>query len=166
MIISHHLSTVFWILLSVVLCCSLSCAMLHCLGHLGPSILATLRQNHFIFCNKLKFFFGHSCPFSKHAKLPFTSLVTSTHFPFDIGHSDIWTSPVPSSTGHHYCILFLDDFTNYLWTSPLSQKSQVSSIFIKFHAYIITQFDRSIKNIQRDNGKEYANNHFLNFLCF
>lgn len=137
--------------------------MLHCLGHPGPSILATLRQNHFIFCNKLKLFFGHSCPFGKHTKLPFTSSVTSTHFPFDIVYSDIWTSPVPSSTGHHYYILFLNDFTNYWWTFPLYHKSQVSSIFIKFHAYIVTQFDMSIKNIQCDNGKEYANNHFLNF---
>lgn len=95
-ILSHHLSTIFWILLSVLLCCSLSSAMLHRLGHPVPSILATLRQNHFIFCNKLKFFFSHSYPFGKHTKLPFTSSVTSTHFPFDIVHSDIWTSPVPS----------------------------------------------------------------------
>jgi hypothetical protein len=41
--------------------------------------------------------------------------------PFDIVHSDLWTSPTLSSGGHRYYILFLDDFTNFLWTFPLGK---------------------------------------------
>jgi len=30
--------------------------------------------------------------------------------PFDIVHNDLWTSPILSSGGHRYYVLFLDDF--------------------------------------------------------
>lgn len=56
--------------------------------------------------------------------------------PFDILHSDVWTSPVLSSLGHKYYVLFLDDYSKKLWTFPISQKSQVYFYFQKVCAYI------------------------------
>jgi hypothetical protein len=64
------------------------------------------------------------------------------------------TSPVLSSTGHKYYVLFLDNYSNFLWTFPISHKSQVYPIFQKLRAYIKTQFKREIKTIQCDNGGE------------
>jgi hypothetical protein len=55
--------------------------------------------------------------------------------PFDIVHSDVWTSPALSSGGHRYYVLFLDDFTDFLWTFPVQNKSQVHSMFLQFHAH-------------------------------
>jgi hypothetical protein len=80
--------------------------------------------------------------------------------PFDIIHSDLWTSPVLSTMGHRYYILFLDDHSQFLWTFPLSKKSDVYSVFIAFRAHIHTQFEREIKNLQCDNGREYDNGQF------
>lgn len=77
--------------------------------------------------------------------------------PFDIFHSDVWTSLVLSSGRHSYYVLFLDDFTCFLWTFPLQKKSQVHSMFLKFRAHIKTQFKREIKCFQYDNMKEYHN---------
>jgi histone deacetylase 1/2 len=86
-----------------------------------------------------------------------------TFMPFDIIHSDLWTSPVLSSSGHRYYVLFLDDYSKYLWTFPIAKKSQVFSIFATLKAHIHTQFERDIKNVQCDNGKEFDNNFFWNF---
>jgi hypothetical protein len=80
--------------------------------------------------------------------------------PFDIVHSDLWTSPMLSSGGHRYYVLSLDDFTDFLWTFPISNKSQVYSIFSQFRAHIQTQFECPIKCFQCDNDKEYDNNLF------
>ncbi|KAJ9546580.1 hypothetical protein OSB04_019123 [Centaurea solstitialis] len=78
-------------------------------------------------------------------------------------HSDLWTSPVLSTGGHRYYILFLDDLTDFLWTYPLTNKSQVYNTFTNFHNHIHTQFKRKIKQFQCDNGTEYTNNNFKQF---
>ena len=131
------------------------------LGHLGTLVLNTLKNNKLIGCNKTSLTsFCQSCVFGKHVKLPFYDSLSRTHLLFDICHSDLWTSPVLSSAGHKYYILFLDDFTNFLWTFPLGAKSQVYSIFLTFSAYIRTQFARTIKCFQCDNGREYDNEFF------
>ena len=81
--------------------------------------------------------------------------------PFDIIHSDLWTFPVLSSSGHKYYILLLDDYSNFLWTFPLSNKSHVFSTFLSFRSFIHIEWE--IKNIQRDNGREFDNKPFWEF---
>jgi len=118
------------------------------LGHPGAPVLYSLRQNKLIKCNKIPYLnssYCHSCLLGKHVKLP---LINSHHFknmPFDILCSDVWTSPVISSLGHKYYVLFLDDYLIFLWTFPISNKSQVYSAFQNLRAYIKTQFQREIK---------------------
>lgn len=134
------------------------------LGHPGAPVLHSLHRNNFIICDKFRNnFFCHSCPLGKQIKLPFYESLSSTLFPFDLVHSDLWTSPILSSGGHRYYALFLDDFTNFLWTFPLANKSQVYSIFLQFRNHIKTQFEREIKCFQCDNGKEYNNALFHKF---
>lgn len=83
--------------------------------------------------------------------------------PFDIIHSGIWTPPVLSNAGHKYYVLFVDEFSDFLWTFPLASKSDVFSKFLQLFKYILTQFQRPIKNLQCDNGREYDNNIFRQF---
>jgi len=67
---------------------------------------------------------------------------------------------------HRYYILFLDDFTNFLWTFPITNKSKAqtnNSIFLKFRNHIKIQFERYIKCFQCDNGKEFDNSSFHKF---
>lgn len=134
------------------------------LGHPGDSILSSLRHNNFIECNRTSFSnVCQSCVFGKQVKLPFSSSTSCTELPFDLLHSDLWTSPVLSSAGHKYYILFLDDYSNFLWTFPIGKKSQVYSIFSSFSTMIHTQFERTIKCFQCDNGKEFDNEQFKLF---
>lgn len=131
------------------------------LGHPGVSVLSLLRQNKFINCSSLlKNSVCPSCIVGKQTRLPFVDSTSCTQLPFDIVHSDVWTSPVLSSSGHRYYVLFLDDYTNFLWTFPLSHKSQVFQTFLNFRTYVRTQFGRDIKTFQCDNGTEFDNLSF------
>lgn len=65
-----------------------------------------------------------------------------------------------STYGHKYYVLFLDDYLNFLWTFPISHKSQVFPTFEKLISYIETQFQLEVKNIQCDNDRKYANSSF------
>ena len=99
----------------------------------------------------------------KHCRLPFYPSLNITEAPFDIIHSDLWTSPVSSPSGFRYYLLFLDDFTHYLWIFPLKTKDIVYSLFVQFHAYVKTQFNKNIKTLQCDNGAEYVNSPLSQF---
>ena len=134
------------------------------LGHPGASILESLRKNNFIECNKLSnSTVCSSCPLGKLVKLPFITSHSHTMMPFDIIHCDLWTSPLLSSMGHRFYLVILDDYSKFVWTFPLAKKSQVYSTFLHFRAYVRTQFERDIKTIQCDNGREFDNTPFWDF---
>lgn len=135
------------------------------LGHPGQSPLHSLRNSGSIDYNKSMNNVCESCVLGKSIRLPFPTSTSCTSQPFDIIHSDLWTSPIVSSGGHRYYILFLDDLTNFLWTFPISKRSQVFSGFSNFAQHIKTQFERTIKTFQCDNGKEYVNASFQNFFA-
>lgn len=59
-------------------------------------------------------------------------------FPFQIVHSDVWTSPIFSHSGYKYYVVFLDDYTHYLWTIPLRNKSDVLPTVRAFISYVHT----------------------------
>ncbi|XP_071726684.1 uncharacterized protein [Rutidosis leptorrhynchoides] len=74
------------------------------LGHPGANILRSLINNKSISCsnNNKQLGLCDSCVLGKHIKLPFTSSLSTTTPPFEIVHSDVWTSPIISSSGHKY----------------------------------------------------------------
>lgn len=136
------------------------------LVHTNNSALKTLVSSGSITCNKDSMLSCcNACQIGKHIKLPFQKSITQSHKPFDIIHSDIWTSPVTSLSGCRYYVLFLDDFSHYLWVYPLRRKSDVFSKFLHFTAYVKNQFKTSIKSLQYDNGGEYDNNLFHSYFA-
>jgi len=119
----------------------------------------------FISCNKddLSKNICNACQLGKHLKLPFSSSASVTHAPFELPHSDLWTSPISSVSCYKYYILFLDDLTHYLWVFPLWAKSEAYGTFVKFHTFVRMQFNLPIKYLQCDNGCEYDNSSFKSF---
>ncbi|KAJ9548922.1 hypothetical protein OSB04_021465 [Centaurea solstitialis] len=136
------------------------------LGHPGDQVLKSLVSNNFISCTSDKLgVLCNSCQIGKHTKLPFFDSNTVVSHAFDIIHSDVWTSPIPSVSGLRYYVIFLDHFTHYLWVFPLKQKSEVFSKFQEFFYHVKTQFNSTIKSFQCDNGGgggdgEYNNKQF------
>jgi hypothetical protein len=67
-------------------------------------------------------------------------------------------------SGSKYYLIILDDFTHYLWTFPLKQKSDTFTNVSNFFAYAATQFRYTVKAIQCDNGWEFDNSSTRTFL--
>jgi hypothetical protein len=100
----------------------------------------------------------HACQLGRHVRLPFPTSSSRTADTFDLIHCDVWTSPVISISGCKNYLLILADFSHYLWTFPLRQKSDTYPTLSHFFAWVSTQFDRTIRSIQCDNGCEFYNN--------
>ncbi|GKB16169.1 ribonuclease H-like domain-containing protein [Tanacetum coccineum] len=128
------------------------------LGHPGGEVLRRLVSSNFISYNKEKpLVLCHACQLGKHVRLPFVSSSTVISSCFDIIHSDVWTSPIPSLSGFKYYVLFLDHYSQFVWVYPLVNKSDVMSKFVLFRNYVRTQFKCEIKSFQCDHGGEFDN---------
>ena len=106
----------------------------HQLGHPNMRILQcivsiyglpTLSDNKILTCD--------ACLSSKSHHLPYSKSHHETTKPLDIIHSYLWgPSPDVSYTGNRYYVIFVDDFTKYIWLYPLKLKSDVFQVFVDF----------------------------------
>jgi len=101
-------------------------------------------------------FLCNVCQLGKHTKLPFKESISSSTSSFELIHSDIWTSPIPSFTGFRYYIFFHDDYTKFTWVFPIRRKSEAFLMFKNFYSYVLTQFSVKIKSLQCDGAAEYV----------
>ncbi|GKB27818.1 ribonuclease H-like domain-containing protein [Tanacetum coccineum] len=131
------------------------------LGHPGREVLRYLVSNNFISCNKEKpLVLCHACQLGKHVRLSFASSNTVVTSCFEIIHSDVWTSPIPSLSGFKYYVLFLDHYSQFVWVYPLLNKSDVWSKFVLFRTYVRTQFKCEYRSFQCDHCGEFDNRNF------
>ena len=107
-------------------------------------------------------FYCNACLCNKSHKLPFsTSTLVSTN-PLQIVFSDVWTSPIVSSAGFKYYVIFVDHFTKYVWFYPLKRKSDVHDVFTRYKAIVENYFKHRIVTLYTDNGGEFLS--LRNFL--
>ncbi|GJT67989.1 ribonuclease H-like domain-containing protein [Tanacetum coccineum] len=133
------------------------------LGHPGDDVLRRLESKNLISCRKSKlsvFLVSLLSISKKHAKLPFYNSESSVNSVFEIIHSDIWTSPIPSESGIKYYAIFLDHFSHFVWVYPLHKKADLFDNFVAFRAYVNKHFNVDIKALQCDIGGEYDNTRF------
>jgi hypothetical protein len=130
------------------------------LAHPSVHILSLLRSNKAISVapNSHDTSLCHACQLACHSRLPFSNSLFRATKPFELIHCDLWTSPVVSISGSKYYLMCLDDFTHYLWTFPLTLKSDTFSTLHNFHSYVLTHFNYCVQFIQCDNGREFDNN--------
>ncbi|GJV27035.1 ribonuclease H-like domain-containing protein [Tanacetum coccineum] len=134
------------------------------LGHLGDDVLRRLESRNLISCRKSKLsVLCHACQLGKHDKLPFFNFKSSVDSVFEIIHSDIWTTPIPSESRIKYYAIFLDHFSHFVWVYPLHKKSDLFDNFVAFRAYVNKQFNVDIKALQYDHDGEYDNTRFHDF---
>ena len=145
------------------------------LGHPHAVVLSSLLSEFSIHCNRdiHDTSVCESCHTGKHVRLPFSSSTSSSNFPFELLHCDLWTSPHTSISGFKYYLVFLDDYIHFVWTFPLRNKSDVHTIFLNFQRYVAVHFFLPVRFIQCDNGREFDNYKNRNFflqhgilLCF
>jgi hypothetical protein len=136
----------------------------HRLGHPGPDALSSLSRSSFISYTSTTHDFCHACQLGKHTRLPFSSSSSHVEKTFDLLYLDLWASPVVSVSGSKYYLVIFDDFTHYLWTFLLKQKSDTFTTLSNFFAYVATLFSCTVKAIQCDNGCEFDNSSTRTFL--
>ena len=129
------------------------------LGHPSHKVLSYLGSHKFLSSDfRVSKTFCKGCALGKSTHLSFSlSNKISSHAPFDLVHSDVWQSSVPSVSGFKYYVLYTDDYTRYSWLYPMRRKSEVLTHFQTFLAFIKTHFAGSLKNLQSDGGTEYVN---------
>uniref|UniRef100_A0A8R7VBW9 Integrase catalytic domain-containing protein n=1 Tax=Triticum urartu TaxID=4572 RepID=A0A8R7VBW9_TRIUA len=125
--------------------------------------MSHLHKQSSIPCNKPASHVCHACQLGKHVRLPFTRSTSYCVEPFQLVHSDLWTSPVLSNSGFKYYLVIVDDFSHYIWTFPLCNKSDTAATLINFVAYALTQFSRPLVAMQSDDGTEFLNSTATTF---
>ncbi|BBH09514.1 hypothetical protein Prudu_022027 [Prunus dulcis] len=106
-----------------------------------------------------------ACLHGKMHRLPFPSEHIRSKIAFQRIHSDVWgPSRNKSIDGYRYYVSFVDECTGFLWLYPLLNKSGVFEIFLKFYAFISTQFGAHLQYFQSDGGGEFNSSQFASFL--
>ncbi|KAI5327629.1 hypothetical protein L3X38_027025 [Prunus dulcis] len=106
-----------------------------------------------------------ACLFGKMHRLPFPSEHVRSKIAFQRIYSDVWgPSRNKSIDGYRYYVSFVDECTGFLWLYPLLNKSGVFEIFLKFYAFICTQFGAHLQYFQSDGGGEFNSLQFASFL--
>src|SRR4051812_15022990 len=114
-------------------------------------------QGFSISCNKTESHSCEACCLGNHVRLPFSASTIVVSFPFQLIHSDVWTSPIPSNTGFTYYLVLFDDYSHFVWAFPLHRKSDVPATLTSFFTYVSTQFSCPKHTLQTDNSKEFDN---------
>jgi hypothetical protein len=134
------------------------------LGHMSFNTLGQLYPNLY---NKV---YKESlvCDACQYGKIVRSSYISSDHrsvVPFQTIHSDVWgPSGVLSLYGYRSFVTFIDCCTRTTWVYVLKNKSDVFDCFKDFHNLIMTQYDARVKIFRTDNGTEYVNKHFDEYL--
>lgn len=127
------------------------------LGHANSTIVNKVLSNFHVsssYSNK-KSSLCEACMKAKSHRLPLYTTNSVSKTPFDIVFSDVWTSSIQSIEGYKYLVSFIDDHSRFVWPFPLFQKPDVYSVFLKFHAFVKTQFQCQIKALHSNWGGEY-----------
>nr|GEV32347.1 RNA-directed DNA polymerase, eukaryota [Tanacetum cinerariifolium] len=110
------------------------------LDHPGDEVLRSLVSRNFISYNKEKSqHVCHACQLGKRVKHPYSSSTSIVSSCFDIIHSDILTSPIVSTGGFKYYVIFPDHFL-IICVYVLFKLSEEFAKFVHFRLNVTNQF--------------------------
>lgn len=106
-----------------------------------------------------------TCIKGKQSRHSFKNEGTRATKRLEIVHSDI-CGPISTNSlgGKRYFITFIDDFSRKVFIYFLRTKSEALSKFIDFKTFVEKQTGESLKVLRTDNGGEFCNNDFDQYL--
>ena len=107
-----------------------------------------------------------SCQLGKHTRVSFPKRLNNrAKSPFELVHTDVWGPyRIVSTLRFQYFVTFIDDYSRCTWLFLMKNRVELYSIFHKFYAKILTQFNISICVLRRDNVREYFSAPFISFM--
>lgn len=72
-------------------------------------------------------------------------------------------TPVSSIDGYMYYVIFVDDFSRFIWFYPLKHKFDFSIVLKTFLAIVQTQYSCRVEVFQSDGGTEFLNKQVKSF---
>lgn len=105
------------------------------------------------------------CIKGKMSRCPFPKEATKSTKPLELVHSDV-VGPIEPTTkgGSRYLITFLDDFSRYAIIFAMKTKCEALSKFKEYKSIVENFHNIKIKSLRTDNGREYRNEEFANYL--
>ena len=98
------------------------------------------------------------------APLPKDGAIRATRL-LGLVHSDVCeVTDVTSWEGYNYFVTFVDDYSRYTMVALLKRKNEVFQKFRTFQALVERHTGNKIKILRSDNGTEYCNKEFENYL--
>lgn len=106
-----------------------------------------------------------NCIKSKMTNVPFENNRTKTTEILELIHTDL-NGPhnLTGFGGEKYFLTFIDDYSKCTRIFCIKSKAEVASCFIEFVNLVENKFNKTIKKIQCDNGREYLNKDIYNFI--
>lgn len=137
-------------------------------GHINFSSLRQLKNKEMVCGMKLNIPDNLSCNICLQCKCsvrPFKRSENRANELLGIIHTDV-CGPMntTSSGGAKYMLTFIDDKSRYVFVYFLKNKSEVFEKFKEFKSMVERQIDRKIKILRSDNGTEFVNGAFDNYL--
>ncbi|KAG9439601.1 hypothetical protein H6P81_019766 [Aristolochia fimbriata] len=103
-----------------------------------------------------------SCKLGKHTALPFHTSEHRSLAPFDVIHSDIWgLAPVPTMGESSYYVIFIDDYSRFVWVYLLRARSEFYNAYVNFSTMNSTPF-----TCLYDTSPDYSLLHVFGSTCF
>lgn len=105
------------------------------------------------------------CCEGKQSRLPFGHAGSRSGELLGIVHSDV-CGPMENASigGSRYFILFIDDYSRMTYIYFMKQKSEAFQHFQDYKAKVENQLNRKIKIFRSDNGKEFCNRIYDDYL--
>lgn len=137
------------------------------LGHLNMKEIRNMIKNGQLQCNEsdIEKFVCEACMYGKQTRIPFHSSLRGELGPGDLIYSDVCGPMSESSVqGMRYFVLFKDAASSYLYVCFMRHKAEVLDHFKSFNAIVLNRFGHNVGILHSDNGTEYVNNNFKEFL--
>ncbi|PKU80787.1 Retrovirus-related Pol polyprotein from transposon TNT 1-94 [Dendrobium catenatum] len=135
------------------------------LGHPNSRTTASISASNPHLQINRKLFSCSICNAAKCHKLVFPKSIHRSKRILELIHTDVWgPAPVVSVHGFRYYVLFLDDFSHFVWIFPMRTKDEVTNIFISFKTCIEKFTSQSIRMLRSDGGTEFINDKLRQFL--
>jgi transposase InsO family protein len=126
------------------------------LGYLYPDLYNKVSKENLV-CD--------ACQYGKQTRSSYLLSDNRSTVPLQTIHSDVWgPSGVSSLNGYRYFVTFIDCCTRTTWVYVLKNKNDVFECFKDFHNMIMTQYSACVKIFRTDNGTEYVNKDFDEYL--